>query len=107
MKVSDRAAVLAVVVIGIGIGLMPQLFAVCQDAEFAQVAGLRVRAYNLLIGVMAAVTVTVSMRTVGLLLGFLWLHRQPCKGGSKVSSRRLKVRRSPARSCRSRTVQLP
>jgi zinc transport system permease protein len=61
-------AVLAVVVIGIGLGLLPQLFAVCQDSEFAQVAGLPVRAYNLLIGVMAAVTVTVSMRTVGLLL---------------------------------------
>ena len=61
-------AVLAVVVIAIGLGLLPQLFAVCQDAEFAQVAGLPVRAYNLLIGIMAAVTVTVSMRTVGLLL---------------------------------------
>ncbi len=61
-------AVLAVVVIGLGLGLLPQLFAVCQDSEFAQVAGLPVRAYNLLIGVMAAVTVTVSMRTVGLLL---------------------------------------
>jgi zinc transport system permease protein len=61
-------AVLALVVILLGVGLLPQLFAVCQDAEFAHVAGLRVRAYNLLIGVLAAVTVTVSMRTVGLLL---------------------------------------
>lgn len=65
---ATTTALLAVVVIGIGVGLLPQLFAVCQDAEFAQVAGLPVRAYNLLIGVMAAVTVTVSMRTVGLLL---------------------------------------
>jgi len=32
------------------------------------VAGLRVRSYNLLIAVLAAVTVTVAMRTVGLLL---------------------------------------
>ena len=31
-------------------------------------AGLRVRAYNLLIAVLAAVSVTVAMRTVGLLL---------------------------------------
>ena len=46
----------------------PQLFAVAQDAEFAQVAGLNVRVYNLLVSVLAAVTVTVAMRTVGLLL---------------------------------------
>ena len=38
------------------------------DPDFARVAGLRVRAYNLLIAVLAAVTVTVAMRTVGLLL---------------------------------------
>jgi zinc transport system permease protein len=48
--------------------LRPQLFAVCQDEEFARVAGLPVRAYAMLIAVMAAVTVTVAMRTVGLLL---------------------------------------
>ena len=50
------------------VGLLPQLFAVAQDEEFAQVAGLNVRAYNMLIAVLAAVTVTVAMRTVGLLL---------------------------------------
>ena len=50
------------------VGLLPQLFAVAQDPEFAQVAGLRVRAYNMLVAVLAAVTVTVAMRTVGLLL---------------------------------------
>ena len=49
-------------------GCRPQLFAVAQDQEFAQVAGLNVRVYNLLVSVMAAVTVTVAMRTVGLLL---------------------------------------
>jgi zinc transport system permease protein len=61
-------AALAVVVLVVAIGLSPQLFAVAQDQEFAQVAGLNVRLYNLLVGVMAAVTVTVAMRTVGLLL---------------------------------------
>ncbi len=60
--------VLAAVVILIGVGLAPQLFAVAQDPEFARVAGLRVRFYNLLIAVLAAVSVTVAMRTVGLLL---------------------------------------
>jgi len=60
--------VLAVVVIILCLGLSPQLFAVAQDQEFARVAGLRVRSYNLLVAVLAAVSVTVAMRTVGLLL---------------------------------------
>ena len=50
------------------VGLAPQLFAVAQDQEFARVAGLNVRVYNLLVAVLAAVSVTVAMRTVGLLL---------------------------------------
>ena len=45
-----------------------QLFAVCHDEEHAQVMGLPVRALNLLLAVMAALTVTVAMRVVGLLL---------------------------------------
>ena len=60
--------VLAVVVIAVALGLAPQLFAVAQDEEFAKVAGLNVRLYNVLVSVLAAVTVTVAMRTVGLLL---------------------------------------
>lgn len=59
---------LTVVILLVTIGLLPQLFAVSSDADFARVAGLRVRAYNLLVAVLAAVTVTVAMRTVGLLL---------------------------------------
>ena len=59
---------LAAVVIVVAVGLAPQLFAVAQDQEFARVAGLNVRAYNLLVAVLAAVSVTVAMRTVGLLL---------------------------------------
>ncbi|WP_340538229.1 metal ABC transporter permease [Nocardioides sp. GXZ039] len=60
--------VLAAVVILVCVGLSPQLFAVAQDPEFARVAGLKVRAYNVLVAVLAAVSVTVAMRTVGLLL---------------------------------------
>ena len=60
--------VLSAVVVLLGIGLAPQLFAVAQDQEFAKVSGLRVRFYNLLVAVLAAVSVTVAMRTVGLLL---------------------------------------
>jgi zinc transport system permease protein len=50
------------------LGLRRQLFAVCQDEEFARVTGLPVRMLNLLLALTAAVTVTVAMRVVGLLL---------------------------------------
>ncbi|MEU3773249.1 metal ABC transporter permease [Streptomyces sp. NPDC032472] len=61
-------AVLAAFVLAVTVGMRRQLFAVCQDEEFARVTGLPVRALNLLIAVTAAVTVTVAMRIVGLLL---------------------------------------
>jgi zinc transport system permease protein len=60
--------IFAAAVVTVALGLSPQLFAVCQDEEFARAQGLNVRAFNLAISVMAAVTVTVAMRTVGLLL---------------------------------------
>jgi zinc transport system permease protein len=60
--------VLAVIVIGLSVGLMPQLFAVANDEDFARTLGLPVRFYNVLISVLAAVSVSVAMRTVGLLL---------------------------------------
>ncbi|REK90294.1 metal ABC transporter permease [Streptomyces inhibens] len=60
--------VLAGLVLAITVGLRRQLFAVCQDEEFARVTGLPVRLLNLLVAVTAAVTVTVAMRVVGLLL---------------------------------------
>ncbi|MFJ6750438.1 MULTISPECIES: metal ABC transporter permease [unclassified Streptomyces] len=60
--------VLAALVLVITIGLRRQLFAVCQDEEFARVTGLPVRLLNLLVAITAAVTVTVAMRVVGLLL---------------------------------------
>jgi zinc transport system permease protein len=59
---------LAAVVVVVCVGLAPQLFAVAQDQEFARVAGLNIRFYNVLVAVLAAVSVTVAMRTVGLLL---------------------------------------
>ena len=45
-----------------------ELFAVCHDEEHARVAGLKVRALGLMLAVLGAVTVTVAMRVVGLLL---------------------------------------
>ncbi|WP_030625073.1 metal ABC transporter permease [Streptomyces sclerotialus] len=61
-------AILAAFVLVITLGLRRQLFAICQDEEFARVTGLPVRVLNLLLAVTAAVTVTVAMRAVGLLL---------------------------------------
>jgi zinc transport system permease protein len=61
-------AVLGALVLVVTLGLRPWLFAVCQDEEFAKVSGLPVRLLNLLLATMAAVTVTVAMRAVGLLL---------------------------------------
>ena len=60
--------ILGVVVIALTMLLSPQLFAVCQDEEHARVSGVPVQAYSILIAVLAAVTITVAMRTVGLLL---------------------------------------
>lgn len=60
--------VLGVIVLALCLGLRPQLFAVCQDEDHARVSGLPVRLYGVLIAVLAAVTITVAMRTVGLLL---------------------------------------
>jgi zinc transport system permease protein len=70
VETSDLVAVagLSLVIVALSLGLAPQLFAVCQDEEFARVQGLDVRLYSVLLSVMAAVTVTVAMRTVGLLL---------------------------------------
>jgi ABC-type Mn2+/Zn2+ transport system permease subunit len=59
---------IAAFVVLVTIGLRRQLFAVSQDEEFARVTGLPVRALNLLTAITAAVTVTVAMRVVGLLL---------------------------------------
>jgi zinc transport system permease protein len=59
---------LTVAVLVFVFGFSRQLFALCQDEEFARVTGMPVRAYGLLLAVLTAVTVTLSMRTVGLLL---------------------------------------
>ena len=60
--------VLAVVVLIVGVGLRPALFALCHDQEFATASGLPVRALSVLISVTAALTVAVAMRVVGVLM---------------------------------------
>lgn len=59
---------LSVLLLTVLLALGRELFAVCHDEEHAKVCGLPVRALNLLLAVLAAVTVTVAMRVVGLLL---------------------------------------
>jgi zinc transport system permease protein len=60
--------ILGGVVLAVTMLLRPWLFAICQDEEYARVSGLPVRGLNLLLAVTTAVTVTVAMRAVGLLL---------------------------------------
>jgi zinc transport system permease protein len=59
---------LAAVVLVLCFALLPQLFSVANDEDYARTTGLPVRAFNVLISVLVAVTVSVAMRTVGLLL---------------------------------------
>lgn len=59
---------LSALIILVGLRLRTALFAVSYDEEFARASGLPVVALNTLIAVVAALTVTVSMRVVGLLL---------------------------------------
>jgi zinc transport system permease protein len=65
--------VVVIIVLGVAVLLAmtifrPALFAVCNDEEYAKVSGLPVRTLNLLMAVTTAMTVTIAMRTVGLLL---------------------------------------
>ncbi|MGE5830708.1 MAG: metal ABC transporter permease [Micromonosporaceae bacterium] len=60
--------VLCAAVLAVGLLGRPWFFAICQDEEYARVCGLPVRALNLTLAVTTAVTVTVAMRAVGLLL---------------------------------------
>ena len=62
------SVVLAAVVLVLSFALLPQLFSVANDEDYARTTGLPVQVYNVMISVLAAVTVSVAMRTVGLLL---------------------------------------
>lgn len=59
---------LAALVLSVGIGLRTALFAVSHDEEFARASGLPVRFLSMIVAVIAALTVTIAMRVVGLLL---------------------------------------
>lgn len=60
--------ILGAVVVAVMLLLRPWLAAICHDEEHARVSGLPVVTLNLLLAVITAVTVSVAMRAVGLLL---------------------------------------
>jgi zinc transport system permease protein len=60
--------VLCAVILLVGLGLRAALFSVSHDEEFATASGLPVWVLNMAVAVVAALTVTVAMRVVGLLL---------------------------------------
>ncbi|WP_062079017.1 metal ABC transporter permease [Demequina globuliformis] len=60
--------ILSIAILAIGLGLRRSLFAVTHDQEFAHSTGLPVNALNMVVAVLAAVTITASMRVVGVLL---------------------------------------
>jgi len=62
------SVVLAVIVLAVGLGLSRLLYAVTSDDEFARASGLPVRAVNVLIALIAALTVTLAMRIIGALM---------------------------------------
>ncbi|BDZ60687.1 high-affinity zinc uptake system membrane protein ZnuB [Demequina sediminis] len=59
---------LAALILIIGLGLRSSLFAVTHDQEFARSTGLPVAVLNMVVAVLAAITITVAMRVVGVLL---------------------------------------
>ncbi len=61
-------AALDAVVLVLGLGLYPQLEAVCFDEEFARLRGLRVEFYVLLLLVLIALTVVLLVSVVGIVL---------------------------------------
>jgi zinc transport system permease protein len=59
---------LAALILVTGIYLRPALFAVTHDQEFARSTGLPVAVLNMVVAILAATTITVAMRVVGVLL---------------------------------------
>lgn len=59
---------LAALILVVGLGLRSSLFAVTHDQEFARSTGLPVAVLNMVVAVLAAITITVAMRVVGVLL---------------------------------------
>ncbi|OKL54068.1 ABC transporter [Bowdeniella nasicola] len=60
--------ILAALILLVGLGLRPALFSLSYDEDFARATGLPVRFLNIVVAIVAALTVSVAMRVVGVLL---------------------------------------
>lgn len=59
---------LGIFIILMVVGFYKELFFVSSDEELAQVSGVNARVFNLILMILAAVTISLSMRIVGILL---------------------------------------
>jgi zinc transport system permease protein len=60
--------VMDLVVVALGLGFYPKLLALCFDDEFAELRGVRVKLYYLLLLCLTALTVVLLVRVVGIVL---------------------------------------
>jgi zinc transport system permease protein len=60
--------VMDLVVVALGLGFYPKLLALCFDEEFAELRGVRVKLYYLLLLCLTALTVVLLVRVVGIVL---------------------------------------
>ena len=61
-------AAMDAVVVGLGLGFYPKLLALCFDEEFAELRGVQVKLYYLLLLCLTALTVVLLVRVVGIVL---------------------------------------
>jgi zinc transport system permease protein len=63
-----QVAALDVLVVGLGLTLYNKFLAVCFDPEFADLRGIRVKLYYMLLLCLTALTVVLLMRVVGIVM---------------------------------------
>jgi zinc transport system permease protein len=68
---------LDVVVAAVGLGLYPQFLAICFDEEFAELRGVPVKLYYLLLLILTALTVVLLIRIMGIILVIALLSLPP------------------------------
>jgi len=61
-------AICDLVIVALAVGFYPKLLAVCFDEEFAELRGLRVKALYILLLCLAALTVVLLVRVVGIVM---------------------------------------
>jgi zinc transport system permease protein len=72
---------LDLVVAALGLGLYPQFLALCFDEEFAELRGVPVKLYYLLLLLLTALTVVLLIRIMGIILVIALLSLPPAVAG--------------------------